>query len=498
MFNKLRIKSLLQTFTFKYLKSTKYLTSQNFCPLKSKSFYSRIYRICVPIGVIYSAFVLCESDDSPDYLSIVESYKILLEKLESGAISQKWPTSKLYNIYKDINFISSYHQTNNGGIHGSQVKIKLPDKSKNSIEFYKIAIPCLNSFIDPSVSKEHVIAELSNKGEAILSDLCSISIQKDYLIIHKDFGLTKSEISDLYNFVNILFENKTNSSEQIEKLKSMGIKFYDCSNNLNLNWDFLAGYDHVKKEIEDTVINSLKYPEVYDKIVKQTREHFEENACRPKAILFEGLPGTGKSLTARIIASQVDRPFVYISTEEILSKWYGESEKNLGKIFELCETLDEGAIIFIDEIDALASSRDDPNMHEATKRILSVILQKVEGFHSSGKSTLICATNRKLDLDSALLSRFDLTIKFGLPSYMDRVEIFKRYAKQLSGEELKFLSELSEGLSCRDLKDACKHAERKWAGKVINNEVDISDRINSEVYVDCVQRRKNFTLQQNI
>ena len=81
MFNKLKIKCLLQKFiTFKYLKSSKNLTSQNFYSLKSKSFYRRQHRIFVSTGVICSAFVLCESDDSPEYLSIVESYKILLEK----------------------------------------------------------------------------------------------------------------------------------------------------------------------------------------------------------------------------------------------------------------------------------------------------------------------------------------------------------------------------------------------------------------------------------
>lgn len=144
---------------------------------------------------------------------------------------------------------------------------------------------------------------------------------------------------------------------------------------------------------------------------------------------------------------------MFISVENILTKWYGESEKNLSKIFDTCDKLSDGAIIFIDEIDALATSRDTGSMHEATRRVLSIVLQKIEGFSKKGKSVMICATNRKADLDSALISRFDSTIKYEIPDYETRKDIFHRYARQLPPDALEILSSESDGLSCRDIKD---------------------------------------------
>ena len=178
--------------------------------------------------------------------------------------------------------------------------------------------------------------------------------------------------------------------------------------------------------------------------------------------------------------------------ENILSKWYGESEKNLSKIFDICDTLSDGAIIFIDEVDALATSRDNSNMHEATRRILSIVLQRIEGFSKSGRSVLICATNRKNDLDPALISRFDLSIRYDVPDFETRKCIFSRYAQQLSTEDLEKVSSESEGLSCRDIKDACKQAERKWASKIVQEEVSLDEKLPVDVYLSCLRQRKGL------
>jgi SpoVK/Ycf46/Vps4 family AAA+-type ATPase len=99
--------------------------------------------------------------------------------------------------------------------------------------------------------------------------------------------------------------------------------------------------------------------------------------------------------------------------ESIMSKYYGESEKRFAEIWDCCKHLGK-SIIFIDEIDAIASARDD-GMHEASRRILSTLLRKIDSFESSTDVLLICATNRKNDLDQAMLSRVDLSIEFLLP-----------------------------------------------------------------------------------
>ncbi len=258
----------------------------------------------------------------------------------------------------------------------------------------------------------------------------------------------------------------TGGNDPVSRLRKLGAEVFEKSEEEQLDWTCLAGYDDIKAEVEDTVVMALQHAEAYEAIARQTRERYESN--RPRAVLFEGPPGTGKTLTARIIASRTDVPLVFIPTERVLSKWYGDSEKNLAKIFEACQELG-GAIIFIDEVDALATSRDS-NMHEATRRLLSVILQSIEGFKGRNKNVLICATNRKQDLDAALLSRFDVAIRFERPNRPARQAIFGRYAKHLSAPELARLAEASEGFSCRDVKEVCENTERKWASKTIRGD----------------------------
>lgn len=113
--------------------------------------------------------------------------------------------------------------------------------------------------------------------------------------------------------------------------------------------------------------------------------------------------------------------------EAIMSKYYGESESRLAEIFESASAMGS-VILFIDEVDSLATSRES-GLHEATRRILSTLLRKIDSFESDGEVLVICATNRKKDLDPALISRLDLNIKFDLPDARTRALIFERYAK---------------------------------------------------------------------
>lgn len=165
----------------------------------------------------------------------------------------------------------------------------------------------------------------------------------------------------------------------------------------------------------------------------------KNEANRPKAVLFEGPPGTGKTTSAKIISQQVNIPLVYIPIEAIMSELYGKSEQKLSEMWETCRQIGK-IIIFIDEIDALAGNRSS-DMHEASRRILSTLLRKLDSFESTTDVMLICATNRKQDLDPAMLSRIDMSIKFSLPDVQSRAAIFQRYAKHLTEEERKSLAE---------------------------------------------------------
>ncbi|XP_041026862.1 cell division control protein 48-like [Juglans microcarpa x Juglans regia] len=168
------------------------------------------------------------------------------------------------------------------------------------------------------------------------------------------------------------------AEKSVASLESMGVRIYGLneacgySSNSEISWDTIAGYDQQKREIEDTILLALHSPEVYDDIARGTRRKFESN--RPRAVLFEGPPGTGKTSCARVIANQAGVPLLYVPLEVVMSKYYGESERLLGKVFSLANELPNGAIIFLDEIDSFAVGRDN-EMHEATRRILSVLFR---------------------------------------------------------------------------------------------------------------------------
>ena len=315
------------------------------------------------------------------------------------------------------------------------------------------------------------------------------SIIKD---IHKNYINSLTNISDQKK--NKSSNSKKNKQKILEDLKKLGVLIFLPDTNKNTKkktWQDLGGYESQKRAIEDTILLSLTHPKIYDSITKKTRQKFSPN--RPKAVLFEGPPGTGKTTSAKIIANQVGIPLIYIPIEVVLSKWYGEAEKNLSLIFEKSAGLGK-SIIFIDEIDALAISRSERNTHEVSKRLVSVLLRKLDSFESDHEILLICATNRKSLLDPAILSRLDLSIYFGLPDFRARIEIFRKYAKQLSTQELEVLAGNSKDLSGRGILEVCKDVERKWASKVIRKEEEGFEP-NLDVYLESLKERISSMLE---
>ena len=109
-------------------------------------------------------------------------------------------------------------------------------------------------------------------------------------------------------------------------------------------------------------------------------------------------------------------------------------------------------------------------MHEATRRSLSVLLRRLDGFDPNPSTVLIAATNRPQDLDAALLSRFEVAVHFPLPDETTREAILALYAKHLDHEERARLASASAGTSGRDLRDVCEAAERRWAARRVRQE----------------------------
>jgi transitional endoplasmic reticulum ATPase len=158
--------------------------------------------------------------------------------------------------------------------------------------------------------------------------------------------------------------------------------------------------------------------------------------ARPiKGVLFTGESGTGKTMLARIVANNAGAQFYEIGGPQVLSKWYGQSEELIRKIFEDAAK-QERAIVFFDEIDSLAAQRRDES-HEASRRVVGQLLTSMDGFKPETNVVVVATTNRPQDIDIALRrpGRFDWEIHFPLPSREDREAILISSVRKLSVEK---------------------------------------------------------------
>jgi len=216
-----------------------------------------------------------------------------------------------------------------------------------------------------------------------------------------------------------------------------------------VKWKDIGGLENIKKEIQEVFI--------------PTEEHkaFERLGIEPgKAVLLYGPPGTGKTLIAKAVANESGANFISISGPEIASKWMGESELAIRKIFKKAKQM-APCIIFFDEIDSIAPVRGDGDS-QAWERVVAQLLTAMDGIESVNRVMIMAATNRPDMIDPALLrpGRMDRMILVGKPDLEARKSIFKVHTEKmpLKGVNVESLAKMTEGFVGADIAALCREA----------------------------------------
>jgi hypothetical protein len=144
----------------------------------------------------------------------------------------------------------------------------------------------------------------------------------------------------------------------------------------------------------------------------------------PRGVLLYGPPGTGKTMLARALARESGARFIHVRATDVVSKWYGEAERKLQEAFDWARR-ERPSVLFFDEIDALGRAREEA--HEATHRLVSTLLENMDGLEGSEGVVVLAATNRPEAVDDALTrpGRFDRLVAVGLPDRVGRRAIFE-------------------------------------------------------------------------
>lgn len=220
----------------------------------------------------------------------------------------------------------------------------------------------------------------------------------------------------------------------------------------NVHYEDIGGLDEEISKIREMVEFPMKHPKIFERL----------GVSAPKGVLLTGPPGTGKTLLAKAVANETDAKFISIAGPEIMSKYHGGSEENLRAKFEEAQK-NAPAIVFIDEIDAIAPKRGE-STDQAEKRVVTQLLTLMDGLKSRGQVVVMAATNRPDDLDEALRrpGRFDRELRINPPTEEGRRKILDIHTRNMPIENkedlLKEIAEKTIGHTGADLEMLCKEA----------------------------------------
>ncbi|MCE4607377.1 MAG: AAA family ATPase, partial [Caldisphaeraceae archaeon] len=212
-----------------------------------------------------------------------------------------------------------------------------------------------------------------------------------------------------------------------------------------IHWDDIGGLEDIKQDLKEVVEWPLKYPNSFKRIGIEP----------PKGVLLFGPPGTGKTLLAKAVATESGANFITIRGPEVLSKWVGESEKTIREIFKKARQY-APAVVFFDEIDAIASLRGVDDGSRVGERIVSQLLTEIDGITELQNVVVIAATNRPEIVDPALIrpGRLEKLVYVPPPDVKGRLEILQIHTRNVPlahDVDLREVAEKTYGYTGADL-----------------------------------------------
>ena len=255
----------------------------------------------------------------------------------------------------------------------------------------------------------------------------------------------------------------------------------------DIKWDDVGGLEDVKQELKEAVEWPLKHPETFQRL----------GIRPPKGTLLYGIPGTGKTLLAKAVASESEANFISVKGPELLSKWVGESEKGVREVFRKAKQASP-TVIFFDEIDAIASTRSGNDTDSGvTKRVVNQLLTEMDGLEELEDVAIIAATNRPDILDAGLMrpGRFDRHIEVGEPDEEARISIFEVHTKGMplaKDVDLKKLAKNTEGYVGADIEAVCREA----AMLALRDDLEASE-IPYKYFKEAIDKVKPGNMQKN-
>ena len=331
-----------------------------------------------------------------------------------------------------------------GGRFDREVEIGIPNKNGRLEVLY---VHTRGMPLDESLDLKEVADATHGFVGADLYALCKEAAMRTLERALPDLDIKEDIPAEV---VEGLLVTKEDFSEAMKKIEPSAMRevFVEVA---EVHWDEVGGLEGAKKALIEAVDWPLKYPEAFSAV----------GIRPPRGILLYGLPGTGKTLLVRALATESNINFISVKGPELLSKWVGESERAVREVFRKARQA-APALIFFDEIDSLLPGRGSGSDSHATERVVSQFLTEMDGLVQLKDVVVIAATNRPDLLDSSMLrpGRFDRLIYIPMPDIKARARILEIFLSKMacSGVSPQWLAELTEGFSGADLEMLCHEA----------------------------------------